>query len=328
MVLDAPIDTCLGLDVSKATLEACLRIRSQAFHAQFENSKRGITVLRAWCKKHGAPSPLSVMEATGCYGELAAGELHAAGHRVHVANARRVKDYARSLGRRNKTDRVDAELIASFALTRRLPEWIPVSPEQHALRALMRRLAELQDLLQAERARSEATADPLVSKSIARIVRMLERELASIEAQVAAHLKASPGLDADVQRLREIPGIGLRSACWLAAEMPRHLPNARAAAAWLGVTPRIRQSGTSYSTAPVGHEGNRHLRRVLFMAAMVARRANPRLKTFADRLADAGKPKLSILIAVLHKLTKIAFSLLKHHSSYDPSHLPSFFSKN
>jgi transposase len=320
MLLSTPIHTCLGLDISKARLDACLRIGAQAFHAQFDNSKRGLAALRAWCQKHGSPSPLSVLEATGCYGELAANELHAAGHRVHVANPRRIKDHARSLGRRNKTDRVDAELIASFALTRSLPEWLPLSPAQHSLRALMRRFAELQTLLQAERNRTEAASDPFVAKSLARIVRVLEKELASLEAQIAAHLKTAPELASDIQRLREVEGIGLRTACWLAAELPRHLPNGRAAAAWLAVTPRVRQSGSSRSTAPVGHEGNRHLRRVLFMAAMVARRSNPRLKAFADRLAAAGKSKMAVLIAVLHKLTKISFALLKHHSAYDPAH--------
>jgi transposase len=328
MLLSAPIHTCLGLDISKAKLDACLRISQHAFHAQFDNSKRGIAALRAWCLKHGAPSPLSVLEATGCYSDLAANQLHAAGHRVHVANPRRIKDYARSLGRRNKTDRIDAELIASFALTRNLPEWVPVSPTQHSLRALMRRSAELQALLQAERNRTETAVDPLVSKSLARIVRVLEKELVSIEAQIAALLKSAPQLDADIQRLRQVPGIGLRSACWLAAELPRHLPNGRAAAAWLAVTPRVRQSGTSCSTAPVGREGNRHLRRVLFMAALVARRSNPRLKAFADRLAAAGKSKMAVLIAVLHKLTKISFALLKNHSAYDSNHIPITTAKN
>jgi transposase len=322
MILSTPIAACLGLDVSKAKLDACLRLGPRAFQAQFDNSKRGIADLRAWLQNLGAPAPVCVLEATGRYSELAAVELHAAGHRVHLANPRRIKDHARSLGRRNKTDRIDAALIAGFALTRSLPAWVPASPAQDALRALMRRFAELQRTLQAERNRLDTAADPLVSKSIARLVRWLERELPALDAQIAAHLQASPELRADVERLCQIPGIGQRSACWLAAELPRHLPNARAAAAWLAVTPRIRQSGTSSSTAPVGHEGNRHLRRVLFMAAMVARRSNPRLKTFADRLAAAGKSKMAVLIAVLHKLTKVSFALLKSQSSYQHDHHP------
>lgn len=320
-ILTDPIPACLGLDIAKAKFDACLLLGSHARHAQFENSKSGIHSLRAWCQKHGAPAPLTVLEATGRYSELAAAELHAAGHRVHLANPRRIKDHARSLGLRNKTDRIDAALIASFGTTRVLPDWQPAGAAQQLLRELLRRLADLQSLLQAERNRREAATGDLVSKSLARLVRALEKEIERIEAQIAAHIQASPELHADVERLCAIEGIGARTARWLCAEVPRHLSNGRAAAAWLAVTPRVRQSGSSVRhTAPVGTEGNRHLRKVLFMAAMVARRHNPRLKAFADRLAAAGKSKMSVLIAVLHKLLKISFALLKNHSAYDPAH--------
>ena len=321
MILTEPIRTCLGLDIAKAKLDACLLVGTRALHEQFDNSKPGLRSLRAWCKKHGQPAPFTVLEATGRYSELAAAELHAAGHRVHLANPRRIKDHARSLGLRNKTDRIDAQLIATFGTTRTLSDWQPASPEQEHLRALLRRLADLATLLQAERNRTEAAADPIVAKSLARTVRALEKESALIETQITAHVRATPALRADVARLSAMEGIGERSAWWICAETPRHLPNGRAAAAWLGVTPRVRQSGTSLRhTAPAGTEGNRHLRRVLFMAAMVARRHNPRLKAFADRLAATGKSKMSVLFAVLHKLFKISFTLLKNQSEYQPTH--------
>lgn len=258
---------------------------------------------------------------TGRYSDLAAAQLHAAGHRIHLANPRRIKDHARSLGRRNKTDRIDAALIAGFGTTRTLPAWQPAAPTQETLRALMRRHAELAALLQAERNRIESAATELVVKSLTRLRRALEKELATLDAQIAEQVRACPELRGDIERLCQIKGIGERPARWLCAELPCHLPNARAAAAWLGVTPRVRQSGSSVrSTAPAGADGNRHLRRVLFMAALVARRYNPRLKTFADRLAAAGKAKMSVLIAVLHKLLKISFALLKNQSAYDPTH--------
>jgi transposase len=329
MILSQPLDCCLGLDIAKAKLDACLLSGAQAHHAQFDNSQPGLQRLRAWCQKHGAAAPLTVLEATGRYSELAATELHSAGHRVHLANPRRIKDYARSLGRRNKTDRLDAALIASFGTTRELPAWQPASPAQQLLRALLRRRADLTTMLQAERNRTESTIDPLVAKSLARIVRALEKESVTLQAQIQAHLHATPELDEDIAHLCQIPGIGERSAAWLAAEVPRHLPNGRAAAAWLAVTPRVRQSGSSLrSTAPVGSEGNRHLRRVLFMAALTARRCNPRLKAFADRLAAAGKSKMSVLLAVVHKLIKISFLLLKNHCPYDPNHHPLPTTKN
>ena len=329
MILTEPVRTCLGLDIAKAKFDACLLLGPRAHHAQFDNSTRGLASLRAWCKRHGSPAPHTVLEATGRYGELAATELHAAGHPVHVANPRRIKDHARSLGHRNKTDRIDAALIAGFGTTRALPEWQPASAAQQLLRALMRRSADLATMLQAERNRTESASDPLVAKSLARVVRALEKETASLQAQIQAHIQAAPELREDIAHLRQIEGIGERTASWLAAEVPRHLPNARAAAAWLAVTPRVRQSGTCLrATAPVGTEGNRHLRRVLFMAALTARRRNPRLKAFADRLAAAGKSKMSVLLAVVHKLIKIAFSLLKNHSAYDPNHQPIPTTKN
>jgi len=321
---------CLGLDIAKDKLDACLQVGSRIQHHAFDNTLAGLKALRAWCRQLGHRTPLTVLEATGCYGELAATSLHAAGFPIHLAHARRIKDYARSLGRRNKTDRVDAAIIAAFGLSRALPRWEPPRPALHTLRALLRRLADLQALQQAEHNRQEAAASsPLVTKSLARVARALAQESAQLEAQIAAHLRTEAELQADVERLQQIPGIGTRSAWWLCAELPRHLPNARAAAAWLGVTPRVRQSGSSLrATAPVGHDGNRHLRRVLFMAAMTARRFNPRLKTFADRLAKNGKAKLSVLLAVLHKLLKISFAMLQSRSSYLHDHHPLHLSKN
>lgn len=329
MILSKPLDCCLGLDVAKTKFDACLLFGPQAFHAQFDNSKPGLQALRLWCRKHGVLAPPTVLEATGRYSDLAATELHAAGHRVHLANPRRIKDHARSLGRRNKTDRIDAALIASFGATRDLPAWQPASAAQQTLRALMRRSADLSTMLQAEHNRTESSSHPLVAKSLAHIVRALEKEIASLQKQIKAHIQATPELREDLAHLCQIEGIGERSAAWLLAEVPRHLPNGRAAAAWLGVTPRVRQSGSClHSTAPIGSEGNRHLRRVLFMAALCARRRNPRLKAFADRLAATGKSKMSVLFAVLHKLFKISFLLLKDHAAYDPNHNPLLITKN
>jgi transposase len=314
----------LGIDVSKDLLDVCLLIDSRSLFASFSNSKEGIKKLLSWTRKHGASASNVVLEATGHYSDLATFCLHEAGLHVHLANPRRIKDYARSLGRRNKTDQVDAQIIAGFGASRSLPAWQPPAQEQQLLRSLVRRLDDVEALCRAEKNRLHAAADqPFVKNSLNRILKALEKECAALEAQIKKLIASTPSLNDDIQRLCQIEGIGLRSARWLCAELPRHLPNARAAAAWLAVTPRIRQSGTSMrSTAPLGHDGNRYLRRVLYMASVVARHHNPRLKTFADRLIQNGKSKLAVLFAVLHKLIKIAFSILKNHSSYDPLHNP------
>jgi transposase len=312
-----------GIDVSKDKLDVCLLLNGQPRHHCFENSASGLKLLVAWCQKLGLNAPVTVLESTGFYSELATTTLHDAGFPVHLANPRRIKDYARSRGRRNKTDRIDAALIADFAAGHPLPAWQPPSPEQLLLRQLLRQIQAVETTLLAYRNRLQVAPHPAIAKSHTRLIRALEKEIDALQTQLAAHLHKSPALHDDIERLCQIEGIGQRTAAWLCAELPRHLPNARAAAAWLSVTPRRRQSGSSlHYTAGPGAEGNRYLRRSLFMAALVARRHNPRLKTFADRLAKNGKSKLQVVCAVLHKLLKISFAILKHHSHYQPLHSP------
>jgi transposase len=264
------------------------------------------------------------MESTGSYGELAAHRLHLAGHRVSVVNASRVKQYAQSQGRLNKTDQVDAELIARFGLIQELDQWEPLPEAQFALRALLRRIDDLQSLHQAELNRIEHCIDKksAVAKSLKASASWLSKELARLEKAITEHLRAHPLLAADCERLEAIPGLGPKSARRLVAEMPIHLlDNSRSAAAWVGVTPQCSESGTTRKPSRIGPAGNRFLRRALYMPAIVARSHNPRFKAFADRLAANGKSKMAILMAVLHKLVRTAFAILKNKSSYDPSHV-------
>jgi len=316
--------TCLGLDVAKAKLDACLWHHQARHHGSFDNSPAGLRKLLAWLRRLH-PQPLCVvLEATGPYGDLAAATLHAAGHAVSVVNPRRIKDHIRSLGQRNKTDRADAEAIAAYGRTHALDRWLPPAPELAALRALLRRLTGLEALAQAEARRSE-TAAPLavLAASHRRFQRALAAERQRLQAAIEAHLCAHPALAADCERLEAIEGIGPKSARLLVAELPRTLADSRAAAAWVGVTPRQHQSGTSVQRpARIGPDGQRHLRSALYLPAVVARHKNPRLKVFADRLEANGKAKMAVVLAVLHKLIRTAFAILKHQTSYDPNHHP------
>ena len=310
----APKTICLGLDIAKAKLDACLLHNGTRHRAQFDNTPAGLRALLAWLRPlHDGPLAV-IMEATGSYSLLAATVLYEAGHAVSVINPRWIKDHARSDGRRNKTDTLDAEVIAHYGLTHDPDLWQPTGAAQAALRALLRRLAALGELAQMEARRAE-TSEAVVRKSIARLARHIALETATLEAAIGEHLAANAALHADCERLRAIPGIGLKTARWLVAELPRHLPNSRAAA-WCGLTPRLRQSGSSVrGPSTIGREGNRFLRKILSMPALVARRANPRLRAFADSLEARGKSKMSALLAVEHKLLRHAFALLKHQSA-------------
>jgi transposase len=274
----APKTTCLGIDVAKFKLDICLLHNGKRHREQFPNTLIGLRDLISWLRtRHDGP--LSVlMESTGNYSLLAATMLHNAGHAVSVVNPRWIKDHARSDGRRNKTDSLDAEIIAHYGLTHDSDHWQPVSPAQSVLRALLRRLAGLEEMAQMEARRAE-TSEAVVLKSIERLTKYIAKEIASVEAAIQAHLVENAELFSDCKRLCTIPGIGMKTARWLCAELPRHLPNSRAAAAWCGLTPRLRQSGTSVRGASsIGREGNRFLRKILYMPAIVARRFNARLK--------------------------------------------------
>lgn len=311
----------LGIDVAKDTLDTCLLVDTRTLQQRFANTPEGHTQMLAWLAAQGLGQALVALEATGAYSLAVATAAQASGHRVAVLNPRRVLDFARSLGRRNKTDRVDAQIIARMAATQPLEAWQPLPPAQALLRDLLRRQADLEVALQAEARRLEtAPAAPVLRQSLQRSLKWLAAELVRLEKAVAAHLANSPALAADITRLQAIPGCGQKTARLLAAEIPRHFKNARAVAAWLGVVPRQCQSGTSVRQASrIGHAAP-ELRSKLYFPALTALRHDPRSKAFAERLRTAGKTPMAIVFAVLHKLVRTAFALLKSTADYNPNH--------
>jgi transposase len=316
--------SCLGLDIAKATIDACFESDTAQHRFRVENTPSGLKRLLRWLRKLCPASVPVVLEATGVFGEPAAAFFHEHDYFVSVVNPRWIKDHGRSEGRRNKTDEQDACMIAAYGRTHLLDRWLPPTAEQAELRALVRRLQTVEDLVQAEARRQElAPRFASLRQSLRRISSALKAEQQHLEKALRAHLTAHPALAADCARLAAIEGIGAKTARLLVAELPRHLPNSRAAAAWVGVTPRRHESGTSVRRpSRIGKEGQQRLRRGLYMPAIVARSRNPRLRAFADRLEAAGKSKMAVLFAVMHKLVRTSFALLKNQSTYNPHHQP------
>jgi transposase len=319
------LNACLGIDVSKAHLDACLLTELAARHRarqRFANTASGIAQLIGWLEAQVSGSISVVMESTGPYGLLAAELFNAAGHRVSIVNARRVKLFADAQGRRNKTDKADAEVIARFGLTQQLDQWHPLPAQQAELRELLRRLADVQALLQAERNRLEKLRDGRspVAKSLRKSIAWHTHHIQELETMIDDHLKAHPLLLADCQRLETIPGIARKTSRMLVAEISRDLKNSRAAAAWAGLTPRLNESGTLRKRSKIGPEGSPLIRKALYFPALAAMRCDPRFKTFAQRLSDRGRCKMQIIMAVAHKLMRTAFSILKNQSTYDQAH--------
>lgn len=311
----------LGLDVAKKSVQAELRISGKKVRFGFANSAKGFSQLAHILQQYNVPKIWAGLEATGPYGHALALWLHAQGHRVSLLNPRRVKDYARSAGNRNKTDQLDAAIIADFVCAHQPVAWKPPLQQVAQLQALVRRREELSLMLQAEKNRLEGVA-PNVRCSLQRIITALSAEKARLEKLIIQQIRSHHQLCRDHQLLCTIKGIGSLTAAILLAEMarPGQVKRARQAAAHAGLTPRREQSGTSVRRhRGLGKAGNRYLRKALYMPALVAIKYNVPLRHFASRLRAAGKPKMSILCAVMRKLIHIAFGILKHQKPFNPS---------
>jgi transposase len=311
----------LGLDVAKQSVQAELRINGQRVCFGFANNAKGFAQLARILKERNVAKLWAGLEATGPYSQALALWLHAQGHRVSLLNPRRVKQYARSAGQRNKTDRVDAAIIADFVCAMKPALWQPPTVEVAQLQALVRRREELCVMLQAEKNRLEGVALG-VRSSLERIIATLTTEKRRLEALILQQIRSHQELCRDHQLLCTIKGIGSLTAAILLAEMarPGQVERARQAAAHAGLAPRREESGSSVRrNRGLGREGNRYLRKALYMPALVAIKYNTPLSHFALRLRSAGKPKMSIVCAVMRKLIHIAFGVLKHQKPFNPS---------
>ncbi len=309
----------LGIDVSKLTLDMALIFDNRTLCRQFQNSTAGFKSFAAWLESLQIKQVHACLEATGIYGEAVALFLHECGHRVSVVNPLRIKGYAQSNMQRNKTDRLDARLIADFCQTQKPESWPPPSLEVKHLQSLVRRVEVLEEMLQAEENRL-TNAAPEIKSSIERIITLIKEEISELERQIKKHISQNSNLKEQSELLQTIPGIGARTANLLLSEIEfDRYDSARAIAAQAGVTPRKKQSGTSLKQTSLSKLGNARIRRALYFPAIVARQHNEIVKEFAKRLKKNGKTPMQIVCAAMRKLLHIAFGVLKHKRAFDAS---------
>ncbi len=309
----------LGIDVSKRTLDVALIFAARTLCKQFKNSTDGFKSLADWLASLQIKQVHACLEATGIYGEAVALFLHECGHLVSVVNPLRIKGYAQSNMQRNKTDRLDARLIADFCQTQKPESWQPPSAEVKHLQSLVRRVEVLEEMLQAEENRL-TNAAPQIKSSIERIITLIKEEISELERQIKQHISQNSNLKEQSELLQTIPGIGARTANLLLSEIEfERYSSARSIAAQAGVTPRKRQSGTSLKQTSLSKLGNARLRKALYFPAIVARQHNEIVKEFAKRLKKNGKTPMQIVCAAMRKLLHIAFGVLKHKRAFDAS---------
>ena len=299
--------TAVGIDVSKDRLDVAVLPGEETF--AIENSAVGLQELMA---RLVALAPQVVaLEATGGFETLAAATLAAAALPVVVVNPVQVRAFAKAVGQRAKTDPIDARVIAHFAAAVK-PE--PRSLPDQATRLLadlMARRRQIVEMIGAERQRERRVTVPRLRKSIVRLLKALEKELASLDADIDDAVRGSPVWRAKENLLASVPGVGPIIARTLLAELPElGQLGRREVAALAGLAPFTRQSGQWRGRSFIGG-GRTVVRSVLFVGAMVAVRHNPVLKLFFTRLVSAGKPKMVALIAVARKLLTILNAMLR-----------------
>lgn len=312
----------LGIDIAKATFHAALLHNSKLHHHRFDNTQTGFTQLQAWLVKHRAKRLHACMEATASYGDDLALFLYNAGHKVSVVNPARIHGFAQSQLQRNKTDQLDAALIARFCAQQQPEAWAPPPLEIQQLRALMRRLEALQEMRQQESNRLEqASRQPLVGESLEKMIAALDSEILRLRQFIKDHIDQHPHLKRDRDLLLSIPGIGETTAAWLLSEVQvSAYGSARQVAAHAGLTPRHHESGTSvHGPTRLSKTGNRRLRRALYLPAVVAKRYNPIIRGFCQRLEKRGKRPMEIVGAAMRKLLHIVYGVLKSGKAFDPS---------
>lgn len=304
----------VGIDVSKATLDVAIGDEKPF---QVSNSREGLDPLLARLRSHEVA--LIVLEATGGLEAICAATLAAAGFPVAVINPRQARDFAKATGKLAKTDAIDATVLVAFGIALRPePRTLPDEATRE-LDALLDRRRQLVGMQTMEKNRLSGSVPAAVRSDLEAHLSWLEQHIAEVDGRLEQRIRFSPMWRAKDELLRSIPGIGPVVSRTLLAALPElGRLDRRQIAALVGLAPMADDSGQHRGARRI-QGGRSWVRSVLYMAALTARRYNPVLRAFADRLAAAGKRPKVILAAVSRKLLVIANAVLRGKKAWDPA---------
>jgi transposase len=306
---------CAGIDAGKMHLDIGIEPSRRRFRVA--NAPEGIACLIGRLQQAGVERV--VLEAIGPYAQSVVAGLDQAGFAVGVVNPRRIKAFRDAEGKRAKTDRLDAGLIARFAVKmsdalRAIP-----SANQLALKSLATRRRQLVEMIAMEKTRLKQAVDPLLCDSHRAAITALSAQRAHIEAAITARLTAETALARRIEILRSLPGVGVAVATTLVIDLPElGSVDRRAIASLAGIAPHPSQSGLAPGRNQIAG-GRPCVRTALYMSGLVASRSNPRFRTEYQAMRQAGKPAKVAIIAIARKLLVLANALIKQDSLYDPT---------
>lgn len=310
----------VGIDIAKNKFDAAIKCTDRFIEGVFENSTSGFKEFNKWLTKH-TNQPWICLEATGCYGEPVAEFLAENDIKVSVVNPMQIKHYAKSLLTRNKNDKVDARIIASFAELFKPKIFAPKAPEQKEIRETVRLIEILETQKQQLLNQLESIRSNAVRKEIQKIIQSIEKRIVKLEKKLKSNIANNPESCEINEKLTSIKGIGEKTAYRLIAYLPdiTQFKNAKQLAAFAGLCPRQNQSGQHTGKTRLSKYGDSRFRKTLYMPALVVKRFNPSLKPFCDRLKQNGLTPKEIVCAVMRKLLHIIFGMLKHKTHFNPS---------
>lgn len=326
----------VGVDVSQAQLDVAVRTPQGAteYVGAFANDPQGWASLARAVERRQrrwkAVKVHLVMEPTGGYEQPLARFAIRRGWQVSLPNPRHVRAWARGMGRRAKTDRVDAQVLAAYGAAIEPPPWRPLPEEVAQLEELLHRRDDLTEMLRQERNRRHAlqaqgTYQGPVAASLEQHIAYLEQALAEVEEQIHRHLDQHPHLKKQASRLRQVPGIGPRNVLFILVLLYRwgtltnYQGHHKGLTAYVGLDPMPHESGRSVRRrSRISREGNRRIRRCLFMGALGGVRGRNRLQAFYLRLVGRGRPKKVALVAAARKILVWAWAVFRDQTVFDP----------
>lgn len=311
----------VGIDVSKHHLDVAIRQQNKSIkHQRFAYTVKGQKQLLKWLEKSDALGSHVCMEATGRYSIEIATNLYHAQYAVSIESPYRTKHFAQSLMQRQKTDQVDASMLAHYAAIMPHRAWQPTPLNFKNAQELKRLYDDLQQdrtrtLNRLEGLRKASPARPYLEKQLQQI----DKQLQQVEQDLATVIDDDPQLNQQLHLLTSIKGFGSISARQLLAEIAdwTAFSSADQLVAYAGLCPQHFQSGQKTGYSRLSKRGNAHIRKLLYYPALSAMQHNPHLKVFAERLKANGKAKMQVVVAVMRKLLVLAYAILKSGQPYD-----------
>lgn len=319
----------VGIDIAKLTFVAAIKDNKSYHTKELSNNEIGFSELFAWLGQYSVDSYNICMEATGIYSNALAAFAYNHGHNVYVENPAKIKHFISSQLTRNKTDVIDAKMIAYYGELFQPRPWNPTEEKTQNLQALTNRLDVLIKMSHQEKLRLESTPK-IAQDSIITVLTCLNDQIQKLKKQINQYICQDENFRAKEKLLRSIPALGNITIPKIIAFLgdTQKFGNPKQMAAFIGLNPQRSQSGTSLNRSCLCKTGKSQLRKMFYMPALTAIRYNPTLKAFYNNLLSRGKPKKLAVCAVMRKLVHIIYGVLNNNQPFDPEYRNVILSKN